>query len=71
MASFAQIRDRLFAHYFEGQYQEALEIIEDFEPADNSQDEDLHFWRMCLLSRLGETDQAVATFSEALDKGHW
>jgi len=71
MASFTELRDQVFECYHQRLYIEALELIENFEPTDRSQDEDLHFWRMCLQSRLGETDQALATFAEALDGQHW
>ena len=71
MSSFIELRDQVFVHYFEGQYQAALDLLEAFEPAGQSQDEDLRFWRMCIQSRLGETDRALATFAEALDAEHW
>ena len=71
MTSFVELRNSLFEHYFERRYREALEMLDGYAPADRSEDEDLFFWRMCLRSRLGETDAALSLFSDALDRGHW
>ena len=71
MTSFAELRESLSELYFQGRYREALELLEGYEPADQSEDEDILFWRMCLRSRLGDTDNALSVFSQALDRGHW
>jgi dienelactone hydrolase len=71
VTSFTALRDQVFERYHQRRYRQALELVEGFEPTERSQDEDLHFWRMCLQSRLGETDEALATFAEALDGRHW
>lgn len=71
MTPFSDLRDRLFALYFQGRFRAALEMIEGYEPVDRSEEEDLFFWRMCLYSRLGEAEEALSLFSEALDLGYW
>jgi hypothetical protein len=32
---------------------------------------DLAYWRMCLLSRLGQIDEAYREFVRRLDDGYW
>ena len=71
MTPFSDLRDRLFADYHQGRFRAALEMIEGYEPVDRAEEEDLFFWRMCLQSRLGDTDEALSLFSEALDRGYW
>lgn len=71
MGSFGDLRAEMFAHYSEGEFQEALDLIRAFEPESRSQREDVVFWSMCLMSRLGSTDDALSIFSQGLEEGFW
>lgn len=69
--TFDELRRQAYALYGAGEYFRALELVSQWPP--NSADEagELAYWRLCLAARLGQTDQGLAVFSEAVAAGHW
>lgn len=64
--------DRMFALYEEGDYEGALaEIDAGMEHLEAGDVPTATFWRICLLSRAGSHDDAIATMATALDQGWW
>lgn len=64
------MREAVFSHYRKDEFAEALAAVEVFEGAEDEQS-DLVFWRMCLLCRLGRTDEAIDAFEDSLRQGLW
>lgn len=71
MGSFGDLLRDVSGLYSRERYQDALDLIAGFEPEHISQREEILYWSVCFLSRLGKTQGALATFSAALDEGFW
>lgn len=65
------MRRFVFPAHERGDYQAALEAIEQYEPSDLDEIVDLAFWRMCLLSRLGRKGEAIAEFEHRVGEDLW
>ncbi len=57
--------------YAEGNYDQALRLTEQLAVDFLGEDASTSYWRLCLLSRLGKTDQALESMSQALQRGLW
>ncbi len=68
---FAKLRHFVFSAHGKGEYQAALDAVEAYETSDRDEIADLTFWRMCLLSLAGRTDEAIDEFARRLDEGLW
>lgn len=61
----------MFRFYEEGRYREALEAARQAAAAAPDEEARTAFWIACLLSRLGELDEAMRTLGEARAHGRW
>ncbi|BCX02756.1 MAG: hypothetical protein KatS3mg053_0694 [Candidatus Roseilinea sp.] len=68
-AEFVQLRSAMFAHYAQGQYAQALSLLDTAPARFPDQVALIYFWRACLLSRLSRTEEAVAELQHGLDQG--
>jgi predicted esterase len=68
-ATFAELADEMFRLYRQGEYENALAVINrDFEHF-TAQLGRLYFWRVCLHSVLGQQEEALHQLEQALDLG--
>jgi predicted esterase len=68
--TFSDLARGVFGLYRQGAYVAALELIEAEAKHFPDHGEPLAFFRICLLSRAGRLDEAMATLSRALDQGY-
>jgi predicted esterase len=69
--TFQELTDELMRLYPEGKYAEALEVVERNEDRFPEQAARTTFWRMCLLSLCGQTQDVMSVFRQGLDSGLW
>ena len=69
--TFQDLTDELFRIYTQGQYAEALEIVEQQSDRFPEQSARTTFWKMCLLSLSGHADDTISVFRQGLDAGLW
>jgi predicted esterase len=69
--SFQELTDEMVRLYTDGKYAEALELVE--QNADNfpKQTARTTFWKMCLLSLCGRSDDVISVFQRGLASGLW
>jgi dienelactone hydrolase len=68
-ATFAELADEMFRLYKQGEYRQALAVInQDFDHYTDQLGR-LYFWRVCLHSVLGEPQEAINQLERALDLG--
>ena len=69
--TFSQLTDQLTILYTQGQFAEALELVE--QNADSFPDKRARttFWRMCLLSLENRPEETISVFQEGLESGLW
>lgn len=65
------MRDVVFAAHGRADYRSGLDVIDAYAAESPEEVSDLAYWRMCLLSRLGETEEACAEFARRLGEGFW
>lgn len=59
------------AFYTEGKYIDALNVTEQLALEFPNETAITSYWRVCLLSRAGKTDEALKAMSAAMDQGMW
>jgi predicted esterase len=69
--TFQQLTDELMRLYPQGKYAEALEVVEQNADRFPEQSARTTYWKMCLLSLCGRTDELYAVFRAGLDAGMW
>lgn len=69
--SFAELEESLIALYARGEYEQALVLLHSRSGAWPAQWERVAYWRVCLLARLGHTDEAVDVLAQAYEAGAW
>lgn len=70
-AAFEQLTVDLMSLYTAGKYAAALELVEKNEPEFPDNLARTTFWKMCLLSLAGRSEEALSTFRRGLDHGLW
>lgn len=65
------MRNIVFESHGRGDYEAALQAIEEHQASTEDELVDLAYWRMCLLSRLGSLEEACSVFASSLDRGFW
>ncbi|MEW6400507.1 MAG: hypothetical protein AB1649_01840 [Chloroflexota bacterium] len=63
--------EAMMAFYAEGKYLDALNVTEHLALEFPDEAATTSFWRVCLLSRAGKTDEALKAMSIAVDQGLW
>ena len=63
--------EAMMAFYGEGKYLDALNVTEQLAVEFPDETATTSFWRVCLLSRAGRTDDALRAMSKALEQGLW
>jgi predicted esterase len=69
--TFQQLTDELMRLYPEGKFAEALEIVEQHADRFPGQAGRTIFWKMCLLTLCGRTDDVFSVLQQGLDSGLW
>ncbi len=69
--TFQQLTDELMRLYPQGKYAEALDVVERNADQFPEQLARTTFWKMCLLSLCGRTDDVISIFQHGLDSGLW
>src|SRR5215813_6752314 len=69
--TFQELTDELMRLYPEGKYTQALEVVERYADRFPEQVARTTFWRMCLLSLCGRTQEVISVFRQGLDSGLW
>lgn len=69
--TFQGLTDELMRLYPQGQYREALQLVE--QNADRFPDQGARttFWKMCLLSLCGRPEEVISVFRQGLEAGLW
>ena len=68
---FLDYRNRVFRHYNESRYREALEVARDAANKFSDYDAKTSFWIACLESRLGHHAEAILTLQDAVKRNVW
>jgi predicted esterase len=68
---FSTFAEGMFGLYRAGKYGPALEYVERGMAAFPDHTARITFWRLCLLSLCGRSDEALSVLSEGLDAGLW
>ena len=69
--NFFKRSEAMMSFYAEGKYLDALAVTEQLAAEFPEENATTSFWRVCLLSRVGKTDEALRAMSSALDDGLW
>jgi len=69
--SFDELTDQMMNLYRESKYADALQIVEQNVDHFPEQSARTTFWKMCLLSLCGRSNDALAVFQKGLDAGLW
>lgn len=69
--SFDELTDKMVNLYREGEYANALEIVEQNAGRFPEQSARTTFWRMCLLSLCNRPQETISVFQQGLDSGLW
>jgi predicted esterase len=69
--TFRELTDQMVALYHQDRKEEALRLIEQNQDSFPEQAARLMFWRMCLLSLTGRSDDVLSVFQQGLDSGLW
>lgn len=69
--TFQELMQRVFGLYQDGQFVDALELVEREAPHFPDWAARTYFWRMCLAAQLDKTERAIEFFEDAIDHGHW
>jgi hypothetical protein len=64
-------RERVFALYRQGRFADGLDLAEEVAEQYPERPAETTFWRACLLSLTGRTEEALDAFRTALDRGVW
>jgi predicted esterase len=68
---FGADRQRVFALRRQGRFAEGLDLAEEVAEQYPERPAETAFWRACLLSLTGRTQEALESFRAALDRGVW
>jgi dienelactone hydrolase len=69
--TFEELTNELMRLYPQGKYTEALEIVTQHADHFPEQKARTTFWKMCLLSLCGRSDEVISLFQKGLDSGLW
>jgi acetyl esterase/lipase len=69
--TFQQLTEELMRLYPEGRFAEALDVVEQHADRFPEQAGRTTYWKMCLLSLCGRTDDLFSVFQQGLDSGLW
>jgi predicted esterase len=69
--TFSKLLNQAEQLYNDKNYAEALDLVNCEFPNFPEQTHLLYFWRVCLESLTGQTDQALGTLEEAVQAGYW
>jgi dienelactone hydrolase len=69
--TFQQLTDEMVRLYTEGKFAEALSVVEQHTDRFPEQTGHTTYWKMCLLSLCGRTDDLFSVFQQGLDSGLW
>jgi predicted esterase len=69
--TFRELTDKIVLMYTERKYADALQLLE--QKADHFPEQSARttFWKMCILSLSGRTEEVISVFQRGLDTGLW
>jgi predicted esterase len=68
---FSDLANRMFGLYRDGEYEGALELVQDAYDKYPDEDNNLTFWEACLLARVGQAQTALEVLSKGVERGQW
>ncbi len=68
---FLRRSEAMMAFYADGKYLDALQVTEQLAAEFPEENATTSFWRVCLLSRVGKTNEALKAMSTAMNQGTW
>lgn len=71
MTTFDRLASRVFDLYERQQYRQALDLLDREGAAHPEQAWHIGYWRVCLLTRLGDAEAALTHLEQLLDQGLW
>jgi predicted esterase len=69
--TFREFTDQMVVFYNERKFEDALRLIEEQREFFPEQATRTTFWRMCLLSLAGRSQDVLSVFQQGLDSGQW
>src|SRR5688500_5233953 len=69
--TFQKLTDQMTKHYHAGDYASALDVVERSAERFPQFSTRTTFWKMCLLSLCGRTEDVISVFQHGLDSGLW
>jgi len=69
--TFRELTDKMMDLYNKGNYSDALQLVEQNADRFPELSSRITFWRMCLLSLCGRSDDVLSVFQQGLDSGFW
>ncbi len=69
--TFSDLLAKAYQLYLKKEYAQALDLIEREAGRFPEQENTAYFWRICLVSRMGQPTRAVQFLEEAIAAGHW
>lgn len=69
--TFRELTDKMVLLYTERKYADALQLVEQNADHFPEQSARTTFWKMCLLSLAGRTEEVISVFQKGLDAGLW
>jgi predicted esterase len=69
--TFRELTDKMILLYREGKYGHALQLVEQNADRFPVQLSRTTFWKMCLLSLSGRSEEVISVFQKGLDAGLW
>lgn len=71
LMTFRELTDKLVLLYTERKYGEALQFLDENAGHFPEQSARTTFWKMCILSLSGRTEEVISVFQKGLDSGLW
>jgi predicted esterase len=69
--TFRELTDKMMLMYTERKYVDALQLVEQNADHFPEQSARTTFWKMCLLSLAGRSEEVISVFQKGLDAGLW
>ena len=69
--AFQELTDEMISLYHGGKYPDAFQLVEKNAGRFPEQSARTTFWKMCLLSLCGRSDEVISVFQRGLDSGPW
>jgi predicted esterase len=69
--TFRELTDKVVSLYTERKFADALQLLRQYAERFPEQAARTTFWKMCLLSLSGDSEEVISVFQKGLDRGLW